>query len=147
MEREKVLEAYKGVFPELEISLIEKGIAEDGWYSNERNGKWLPIVMEMPLLDFRKGMTEFRPKTLKAENIVPLPKEEFDKLVLEYGDDIVTQQRGIYHCPSCKKIDDTDIPEAMEVSTFEWAPDPHNVWRELHLCGHCKTNYVIYNGT
>jgi hypothetical protein len=49
----------------VKYSLIEKGIDHDGWYSNQRNGEWFPLMgQDMNLYDFKNDKTEVRPKSI-----------------------------------------------------------------------------------
>jgi hypothetical protein len=52
------------------FSDIEKGVDAEGWYSNERNGRWLPLQPSViRLMDFRNDNTECRPKSLNTDTL------------------------------------------------------------------------------
>lgn len=67
---EQVIEsAYSTIFKNMYFTEYQKGIDSDGWYSNKRNDKWLPIQPhQMSLFDFRNDNKELRPKSLSEYN-------------------------------------------------------------------------------
>lgn len=68
---EKIINAYSTIFKNMYFTDYQKGIDTDGWYSNERNDKWLPILPhQIPLFEFRNGNKELRPKSLIQNNIL-----------------------------------------------------------------------------
>lgn len=69
-KKDRIKQAYVELFGQSMYINIEKGIDENGWYSNERNDAWLPLQNQPIInqLDFKRGYTEFRPKSLIAIN-------------------------------------------------------------------------------
>ena len=65
----KIKEAYEPLL-QVQFHQIEKGVDNDGWYSNERNDAWLPMaaIKDWSQVEFRNNMTEFRPKCLSYVN-------------------------------------------------------------------------------
>jgi len=62
--KKEIKESWEKVlrFP---LKTVEKGIDEEGWYSNERNDAWLPILpQDIHLYEYRNDNTEIRPKCL-----------------------------------------------------------------------------------
>jgi len=60
----EIKQAYIDLFGEKVFPEIEKGIDEEGWYSNERNGAWLPISNEhLKKIEFN-DKKDFRPLSL-----------------------------------------------------------------------------------
>jgi hypothetical protein len=151
MDREKILEEYKSLFPEVNIKSIEKGIDVKGWYSNERNDRWLVIQGREKLLDFSEDRMEFRPKTvsdLEERDMDKLPEQiPTDEMEVEIKKLApIIRPRGFYDCPNCGKFSG-EMPIVREVSMFKDYPDPCYEWREIHKCRKCATVYLIYNGT
>jgi len=65
--REFIKEHWEKVL-RVKYHLVEAGIDHDGWYSNQRNGEWLPLAgTDMHLYDFKNNNTEVRPKSLNLE--------------------------------------------------------------------------------
>lgn len=66
-KEEKIEKHYSTIFKNMYFTDYQKGIDEDGWYSNERNDKWLPVLPhQIQLFDFRNNNTELRPKSLNS---------------------------------------------------------------------------------
>lgn len=65
--RQEAIKAGWAKVLRVKFSQVEKGIDEEGWYSNERNGDWLPhFGFISGMVDFRLNNTEIRPKSLNG---------------------------------------------------------------------------------
>jgi len=51
----------------VQFNQIEKGIDNEGWYSNERNDAWMPMaaIIDWSQMEFKNNRTEIRPLKLK----------------------------------------------------------------------------------
>lgn len=53
-----------------------------------------------------------------------------------------------YSCPNCEAI--ADSPQTLVSQTkpeFNYEPDPHYAWEEIHKCQKCGTLYTFKNNT
>ena len=60
--------------------------------------------------------------------------------------DIIESLTG-YSCPNCGCISSDKSLKHKSETEFDYFPDPHYKWIEIHECVKCDTIYSILNGT
>ena len=113
---EKIESEYTKIFKNLYFTDYQKGIDEEGWYSNERNDRWLPILQEIPLFDFRNNNTEIRPKSLQR-----IEDNNGWMKISEVG--YPTDETVNYH------VIDIAFPEVQEIALMQEVDKRFTHWR------------------
>lgn len=107
MNKELIESTYSKILNNMYFTEYEKGIDQEGWYSNERNDKWLPLSPnQTKLFDFRNDNTEIRPKSLSNYVTLNTSQRMFiaDEILNKYS--MLKKDKGIFHAQLFSAMDE-----------------------------------------
>lgn len=107
MKEQEIENVYSTIFSNMYFTEYQKGIDSYGWYYNERNDKWLPLLPhQMVLFDFRNNNTELRPKSLSKHQTLTTTERMVIVEEISNNYSMLKKGKGIFHAQLFSAMED-----------------------------------------